>query len=122
MAKNNKDQLILNALLTYPSVREAAEAINVSESVIYLRLRDSTFKQKYNEAKDQMLHNTTTFLQSKLQEATSVIVSLMNDVETAPQVRLNAARATFEYCIKLTEQTELLRRIEAIEQAQNTDN
>lgn len=115
MAKNNKDQLILNAVLAYPTVREASEAINVPESTIYLRLKDEKFNKRYNEAKTQMLKNTTTFLQTKLQEATATIVEIMNDTETPPQVRLNAAKSVFDYCIKLTETTEILSRIEALE-------
>lgn len=121
MAKNNKEQIILNALLAYPTVREASEATSIPESTIYLRLRNDEFKNKYKEAKDQMLHSTTTYLQAKLQEATTTIIEIMNNTETASQVRLNAARATFDYCIRLTEQTELLRRIEALEAAQNDE-
>lgn len=122
MAKNNKDQIILNALLTYPTVREASEAAQIPESTIYLRLRNAEFQKRYNQAKTELLENTTTFLQSRLQSATSVIVGLMNDTEVAAQTRLNAARTIFDYCIKLTEQTEILKRLEALENAvQNED-
>lgn len=119
MANNNKEALILNALLAYPTVREASAAIGVPETTIYAKLRNADFKKRYNEAKTQMLDNTTTFLQTKLQEATATIIDIMNDTETAAQTRLNAARSVFDYCIKLTEQTELLKRIEALEAAQD---
>ena len=119
MANNNKEQIILNALLAYPTVREASEATGIPESTIYLRLRNAEFKQKYKQAKDEMLHSTTTYLQSKLHEATGTIVDIMNDTETASQVRINAARAVFDYCIRLTEQTDIIRRLEALEEAQN---
>lgn len=102
MANNNKDDIILNAILAYPTIREASEAIGIPESTIYLRIKDEKFNKRYNEAKTQMLKNTTTFLQSKLQEATATIVDIMNDTDTAPQVRLNACKAVFDYCIKLT--------------------
>lgn len=119
--KNNKDQIILNALLAYPTIKQASEATQIPESTIYLRLRDDEFKKQYNQAKDEILHSTTTFLQSKLQAATAVITDIMSDGDTAPQVRLNASRAIFDYCLKLTEQSEILRRLEALE-AQNNDS
>lgn len=120
MASNNREQIILNALLAYPTVKEASQASGIPESTIYLRLRNDKFKKKYQEAKDQTLRNTTTYLQTRLQDATSTIVGIMNDKETAPQVRINAARAVFDYSIKLTEQTEILKRLESLE-AMNND-
>ena len=118
MAKNNKEEIILNALLVYPTIRQASEATGIPEPTIYLKLRNDNFKMRYNEAKRQILENTVTFLQTKLEEATATIVNIMNNVENAPQVRINAARSVFDYYIKLTEQAELLRRIEALEMAQ----
>ena len=121
MAHNNKEDIILNALLAYPTVREASEAAGIPESTIYLKLRNADFKKRYNETKTQMLQNTVTYLQVKIQDATRTIVEIMNDPETAPQVRINAARGVFDYCIRLTEQTEILRRIEALEALNNAD-
>lgn len=119
MAKNNKEQIILNALLAYPTVREASAATCVPESPIYLKLKDQQFLEQYNSAKVSMLHSTTTFLQAKLSEATATIIELMSDTATPPQVRLSAARSVFEFCIKLTEQSEVIKRIEALEGISN---
>lgn len=122
MAKNNKEQIILTALLTYPTIREASEAIGIPESTIYSKLRNEEFERAYQKAKDELLQNTTTFLQSRLQEATKTIIEIMNDTEVAAQTRLNAARSVFDYCIKLTEQTEILKRIEALESVAEESN
>lgn len=115
MSKNNKEDIILNALLAYPTIKQASEASGVPEPTIYAKLRDDDFKQRYNEVKNQMLNNTVSFLQVKLQEATTTIIDIMNDVEIAAQTRLNAARSVFDYFIKLNEQTEILSRLEALE-------
>lgn len=100
--KNAKPDLILNALLKFPTVRDAAESLSIPESTVYAWLRKPDFKERYNEAKRQMLSETTTFLQSKLTEATQVILDLMSGEDTPPAVRLNAARSVFEFCAKLT--------------------
>jgi len=117
MAKNNKEDIILNALLSYPTIKQASEAIGVPEPTIYLKLRNDNFKIRYNEAKRQIVENTVTYLQTKLQEATATIVDIMNNADNAAQVRVNAARCIFDYCLKFTEQTEILNRVEALEMA-----
>ena len=43
----------------------------------------------------------------------------MNDSENSPQVRLNAADALIRNNLKLTEQTDILRRLEALERMQH---
>ena len=118
MAKNNKADILLNALLTYPSVREVSEATGIAEPTIYMKLRDENFKVKYNEAKGQLLEKTIMYLSEKAQRAAAVFVSVMDDATNAPQVRVNAARSVLDYCIKLTEQTEILERIEILEKSQ----
>lgn len=119
MANNSKEQIIITALLTYPTVREASAAIGIPEPTIYLKLRNADFKKRYNEAQRQMLNGVTTSLQSKLQEATATIIDIMNDTDAAAQTRLNAARSVFDYYIKLKETTEIMTRLEALETAVN---
>ena len=45
-AADRKDELIIAALIGNPTVRAAAAACGVSETQIYARLRNATFKEK----------------------------------------------------------------------------
>jgi len=102
--------------LTYPTVRQASQAINVPESTIYLRLKDTDFLARYNTAKTAMLEDACRFLQTKLQEATDTILTIMRDTEVAPMVRLHAARSIYEHCARMTEIADIMTRLDSLEQ------
>jgi len=117
--QNSKTELIINALLTYPTIRETAQALKMPESTIYNYLRNPEFKEKYNQAKSDLLLQSTAFLQAKIAEATATITEIMNNTESPPQVRITACRTVLEYALKLTEQGEIIQRLETLEQLHN---
>ena len=56
MANNRKnDEIILAALLSTPTVRAASQACGVSESVIYSRLKEPDFRERYDKERREML-------------------------------------------------------------------
>lgn len=117
--QNNKADLILGALLTHSTVREAAKALSMPESTIYCWLRKPGFKAKYNATKSEMLQQSTLFLQSKVPEAINIVGEIMKDKKTPPQIKVNACRTILEYAVKLTEQVDILPRLETLEKEQN---
>lgn len=120
--KNNKQELILTALLTNPTIRQAAASIAVPETTIYTWLRKPEFKVEYERRKRELVDNTRSYLQIKLQEATDTIYKIMKDGEAPSQTRLNAARTMFEYCHKLTEQADIIARLDELEAQIKDDN
>ena len=78
-------------------------------------MRKNEIKSKYKKAKTDLLQQNTAYLQAKIAEATLAIIEIMNSSETPPQSRISAARTVLEYALKLTEETEILTRIEALE-------
>ncbi len=52
-------------------------------------------------------------------EAVAVVAGIMGENANAPQVRLNAAEAIIRNGMKLTEQTDILSRLDALEARQN---
>ena len=62
MRKNgntSKDELILRALITYPTIREAARNCGCSESTIYRRLKDAEFRTRLQEMKSEIIMRST---------------------------------------------------------------
>lgn len=121
MAQNSKDEIILQALLSCSTIKQASEVTGIPEPTIYSKLRNDNFKLRYNEAKRRILDGTVNMLRSQLQSATATIINIMNDTSVAAQTRLNAARSVFDYSIKLTEQTEIFERLEALELGQRDE-
>lgn len=120
--QNNKADLIINALLMYPTIRETAQALKIPESTIYSYLRKSDFKKKYNQAKTDLLAQSTAYLQAQIAEATTTVTDIMSNEENPPQARLTACRTILEYAIKLTEQADIIPRLEALEQSEERQN
>lgn len=115
--KTTKDEKIIAALIANPTVRAASDACGVSETQIYARMRNPEFKSRYDEARRDLLKSNTAALQSHLAGAIETMWQICADTETAPQVRLNAADAIIRNSLKLTEQLDILSRLEELEAA-----
>ncbi len=117
--QNNKSELIINELLVHPTIRAAAKSLKMPESTLYGYLRKENFKEKYNKAKAELLSQSTTYLQAQIAEATETVTEIMNNTDNPPQVRLTACRTVLEYSLKMTEQAEIIPRLEALERQIN---
>ena len=117
--KMSKDETILSALVSNTTIRAASAACGVSETQIYARLKNPEFKQKYDKLRIDLLERNTAQIQMQVGSAIQTMADVMNDGENSPQVRLNAADALIRNNLKLTEQTDILRRLEALERLQH---
>ena len=113
--KNSKRELLLSALLTHATVREAAASVNIPETTAYNHLRDPEFNAEYRQRKRQAVAEASDFLQSRLNEAAQVTRALMNDKKMSGRTRLDAARTLLEYGFRAFNDSEILARIEALE-------
>lgn len=111
-----KDEQIIAALLSNPTIRDAAHSLEIPESRIYSRLRNEQFSKKYSEARQRLLRQTTTYLQGLVSEAVEKIRSVMNDPESSRQTSLNAAAELLRVCYKMTEQADVIDRLDKLEQ------
>lgn len=120
--KNSKREILLNALVSCPTIRAAAEMTGISESAIYIWLKKDDFKTELDRRRAEIVTETKNYLQSRLREVTDTIFTIMNDTTAAPQVRLNAASEAFRNTLKLIETNDILSRLDALEGLQNGDN
>ena len=116
-AADRKDDLVIAALITNPTVRAASAACGVSETQIYCRLRTPAFKERYDRTKREMLEQCTTYVQGTLSEALEKMREIMNDPDASQQVQLNAAESIVRTALKLSEITFVLGEIEDIKKA-----
>lgn len=117
-AKERKDDLIIAALLTHPTVKEASAACGVSETQIYARLRnDTAFIDRYNVARSEIVKQASGNVQAALGTAIEKVKSIMCDDTVSPQVQLNAADTLLRHSYRLTELSDVLERIDRLEAA-----
>ena len=96
------DEAIITALLTNPTIKQAAKLLKCSESAIYKRLKEPDFKYKLSERRGILLDEAMIAMQSKMLKAVEIISEIMNNEETSPQTRLNAADSLLRNLLKVS--------------------
>lgn len=85
------DDVIITALVTNKSIREAAKAAKVSESTIYSRLRDGEFFRAVQFRRIDIMQGVLTAAQESVLEAIDTIREIMHDDNESAKDRLQAA-------------------------------
>lgn len=114
------DSEIITAIIQTPTIREASELCKVSQATIYARFRDGDFLERLSEERSKILNYATFRVQSLINEQLDIISSISREESNSPQVRLNASETILRYGIKLTEQRDILDRIEQLERVIKT--
>lgn len=106
MARNTKaisNEEIIAALLQHGTVKEAAEAAGTTPRTIYDRMKDRAFRAEYMEAKNDIIRKAVYSINAKLSEAIEAVAAIMNDTDTNPAVRLQAAQTIINNAAKMAE-------------------
>ena len=103
MAKTISDEIIISALISNGTIKAAAAAIGITERTIYDRMNDGEFKVAYKSAKVDVVRKAIFDLNNQIGAAVETIVTIMNDEEINPAVRLQAAQTILNNANKFSE-------------------
>lgn len=119
MAKLANQQKAITALLTTPTVAKASEQAGLSHETLYRYLRDPVFLAEYRACRRDRMESTL----GRLQDATDQAVhTLRRNLSCGtPSAETRAAQLIIENAIRGIEQTDILERLEALEDAVNTE-
>lgn len=120
--KRLEDETIVAALLAEGSIKGAASSLHCTVRTLYDRMKRPAFKEIYAQAKAEILKAATAKLQGNLCGAIDTLTEIMKDPATAKQTRANCAVSILQYGARFTETTDLLDRLEAIEEAQGMNS
>ena len=120
--KRLTDEEIIVSLVSEGSIKGAAASLKCAARTLYERMKKPGFKKLYNQAKADILKNATAKLQGNLCGAIDTLTEIMNDKSAAMQTRANCAVSILQYAAKFTETTDIIERLEAIEEAQTLQN
>lgn len=115
--RTRKQEIAIAALLSSPTIAEAALAVGVGEQTLWRWQQEPDFKEAFRDAKKQVLSQAITNLQCNVGEAAATLKSIMTDKESPASSRIQAARTILEYAFKGLESEEIIARLEAIEAA-----
>lgn len=106
----------LQALLVSRTRAEAAKAAGIGESTLREYMKDPEFLKRYREAFGELVQDATRQAQQTIAPALSTLKEIMEDVGEQASARIQAARSTLEYSLKLTEQMDILEQLRELEQ------
>jgi len=109
-----KDAAIV-ALVTEPTIADAAKKAGISHATLHRWLQIKDFKDAYREAKREAVSAAISRLQQTATEAVDALRDVMNDTESPASARVSAARSILEIAIKAVELEDFERRLEALE-------
>lgn len=113
---DDKKTKALSALITSPTIRDAAASAGIDESTLRRYMKDGSFKIAYDRALSELLQDATRTAHNALCAALEVLKDIcMNEDETA-QVRVSAARSLIDYALKLRDATTIEERLSKLEE------
>ena len=113
--RTGDDPLILAWLAAGLPATEVAKAAGVSERTAGRRLSDPEFAAGIEAARSEILHRAVAKVSVAAVSAADTLVALLRTSER-PTVRLAAAKAVFDFGIRLRTEVEFSDRLKLIEQ------
>ena len=120
--KRLANEEIIAALIEKGSIKGAAASLHCTTRTLYERMKNPEFKQLYMQAKVEILKAATAKLQGNRCGARDTLNEIMTDPEAPKQTRANCAVSILQYGAKYTEATDIIERLEAIEETQALNN
>lgn len=113
------DEQIIAALLAHGTIKQAAEAVSLSERAIYDRMNTGDFQALYQAAKTDIIRTAVFSINGKLQDAINTIADIMADENNNAAIRLQAAQTVLNTACKFTQRLHDDERSVAIQVANN---
>ena len=113
---SDKQLKFIDVYFKEQNINEICKTLKITKQTYYNYINDDAIKQEIYNIRCSMLSNTTNYLQSCLDECSKELMSIIHDKTTAPQIKINAINSIFNNCNKLTEQVDILSKINDIEQ------
>jgi hypothetical protein len=110
-----KQEAALSAVLSHPTLKEAALAAGISETTLWRYMQDGEFSKRLREARRDSVSHAVIRLQKASSEAVTVLRDLMMKEDAPPAARISAARTVLDYSMRAVETDDLRARIEELE-------
>jgi hypothetical protein len=83
-------------------------------------MKDPEFLERYREAFGNLVQDATRQAQQTISPELSTLKEIMEDEGESATARIQAARSTLEYALKLTEQNDIMEQLRELEKWRDT--
>ena len=115
---SRKQEALISALLTAPTLADAAHTAGIGEVTAWRWLKDATFQATYREARRQVVQQAIVQVQQATGEAVETLRQVMQAADAPASAKVSAAKTILETAVKAVELEDLEARIVALEAAQ----
>ena len=109
-----KPQAVI-AVLSAPTLKQAAQDLGISESTMYRWLEKEDFLEAMREARQQATKQAFAKLQKGTSRMVDVLFSIAEDQMAPHSARVSAAKSVLDAVIKVTEDEEIICRLNRLE-------
>jgi hypothetical protein len=117
-----KFDVAIAALLTEPSLREAAVKAGVSERTLFRWQQHPVFRERFAAARRETVRQAVAQLQAVSSKAVETLEAVMVDPEAPASARVAAAREVLGQSIKAVELEDLEGRLRVLEERLERSN
>lgn len=114
-AITSKQEKAIIALLSEPTMADAANATGISEVTLWRWLQDESFRLLYMQARRAAVQRAIARMQSATSEAVETLRAVMKDESAKGSERVSAAKAIIEFAYKGIDLEDFAARLSAIE-------
>ena len=115
---SRKQDQAITALVTCPSITEAAAQCELAEVTLRRWLKQDGFQAAYREARRAVVQHAIVQVQRATAEAVETLRAVMHDSASPASARVSAAKTILDTAIKAVELEDLEQRLTALETAQ----
>lgn len=115
MSSELRQQTVIAALLSEPTLEGAATRAGISYPTLYRLMREEAFISEYRAAQREAMQQATARLRVNAIKAVDTLESVMAEPGPRAMARVAAARAYLEFALRAHELDDLAARIEQLE-------
>jgi hypothetical protein len=97
---SRKQEQAIAALLTAPTIGQAAQAVGISEPTLWRWLKRADFQRAYRRARQEVVAQAVSRVQQLASQAVEALASIMDDDQAPAGARVSAAKAILELSTK----------------------
>lgn len=116
------DESLIANLVKYGSHKRTADELGISMNTITNRLKNESFRQRYEMIKAEILQESVNCMKSQLTNAVITLSEVMNDKSNPATVRISAADSLLRHAVRYIETAEIERRIHQLEIRDNNND
>ena len=116
------DERMIFAILSNKDILTASKTLGISVQSIYNRLRKPEFRQRLQQERQGKFEVANSKLTDSMGKAISVLVEILEDANVSAGVRIRASQILLDITLKVTEQANIIQRLDSLEEQLQSHN